>query len=156
VFKLLESALAGESDFRAWLPDADDATALRERLVLLSRHMARLLASPSFAVDVRNLQRGLATAPAGFDLPQQRRPEYYATAMRGRVLRRPEDFVALVGQQEIPVGNAYPAVAWLFGRRAFSFEELCAQHPFVDAAELRAVLERLAKAGAVVPTEIAS
>ena len=156
VFKLLETALAGESDFRAYLPDADDAVALRERLALLSRHVARLMASPSFAIDVRNMQRGLATAASGFELPQRRRPEYYATAMRGRVLRRPEQFVAVVGQQEIPVGNAYPAVAWLLGRRAFSFEELCAQHPFLDAAELRAVLERLVKAGAVVPTEIAS
>jgi hypothetical protein len=72
------------------------------------------------------------------------------------VLRRAEDFVVVVGQQEIPVGNAYTAVAWLLGRRAFSFEELCAQHPFLDAAELRAVLERLVRAGAVVPTEIAS
>jgi hypothetical protein len=156
LFKLLETALAGESDFRAYLPAADDAAALRERLALLSRHVARLLASPSFAIDVRNMQRGLATAAAGFELPQQRRPQYYATAIRGRVLRRAEDFVAVVGQQEIPVGNAYPAVAWLLGRRAFSFEELRAQHPFADAEELRAVLERLVRAGAVVPTEIAS
>lgn len=156
IFKLLETALAGESEFRASLPDADDSAALGERLALLSRHVARLLSSPSFAVDVRNMQRGLATAPAGFELPRQQRPQYYATALRGRVLRRPENFVVVLGQQEIPVGNTYPAVAWLLGRRAFSFEELSAQHPYLDVEELHAVLERLVRAGAVVPTEIGS
>ena len=156
VFKLLETALAGESDFRAYLPDAGDATALRERLALLARHLLRLLGSPSFAIDVRNLQRGLATAPAAFDLPSQSRPQFFATAQRGRVMRRPENFVALVGQAEIPLGATYPAVAWLFTRRTFSFQDLLAQHPCVDAEELRVVLDRLIQAGAVVATDIAT
>lgn len=154
VFKLLETALSSESDFRAYLPDANDAAALRERLALLARHMARLLGSPSFALDVKNLQRGFAGSPAAFELPAQKRPQFYATAKWGRVIRRPDDFVAVVGDAEIPVGATYPAVAWLFARRSFSFEELLAQHPFVDADELRVVLDRLVHAGAVVATDI--
>jgi hypothetical protein len=116
--------------------------------------MARLLSTPSFAADVQNHQRGLATSSAAFELPQRQRPQYFATAKRGRVGRRSETFVAIVDGAEIPIGAAYPAVAWLLTQRAFSFDDVIARHSFVDPVELRSVLGRLLEAGAIVETEI--
>jgi len=154
LFKLLESALASESDFRAFLPDADDPAALKEHLARLSRHLERLLNSPSFAVDIRNHQRAFATSPAGFELPVQKRPQFYATAMQGQVIRRHEGFAAVFGKTELPLGGANSAVAWLLTQRFFSFDDLVARHPYVDEGELRSVVQQLVKIGAIVETEI--
>jgi ribosomal protein L16 Arg81 hydroxylase len=154
LFKLLESALESESEFRAYLPDAEDAVALKQHLARLSRHLERLLNSPSFAVDIRNHQRSFATSPAGFELPVQRRPQFYATTMRGDIVRREEGFVAVFGQAALPLGNAHSAVAWLLTQRFFSFENLAANYPFIDEAELRGVVQQLVRIGAIVETEI--
>ena len=154
LFKLLESALASESEFRAFLPDANDPAALKEHLARLSRHLERLLNSSSFAVDIRNHQRAFATSPAGFELPAQKRPQFYATTMQGQVVRRHEGFAAVFGKAELPLGDANSAVAWLLTQRFFSFDDLVARHPFVDEGELRGVVQQLVRIGAIVETEI--
>ena len=81
LFKLLESALARESEFRAYLPDARDEAALRERLSGLADRVRAVMTSPAFAVDVLNHQRDLG-APAG-------RIRVAGAAPARLVLRRP-------------------------------------------------------------------
>jgi hypothetical protein len=154
LFNLLESALATESEFRAFLPDANDTVALKEHLARLSRHLEKLVNSPSFAVDVRNHQRAFATSPAGFELPVQRRPQFYVTTMQGRVVRRHEGYVAVFGEAQLPLGGTNSAVAWLLTQRFFSFDDLVARHHFVDEDELRGVVGKLLKIGAIAETEM--
>lgn len=154
LFKLLESAAALESDFRADLPDARDPKALAEHLAKLSRHLERLITAPSFALEVRNHQRSSATSPADFALPTRQRAQYYSTAKRGEVVRHRDGFGVQIERQQIDVGAAYPAVGWLLQQRLFSFEDLLARFPFVDETELRAVLRQLEAAGAIVETEM--
>jgi ribosomal protein L16 Arg81 hydroxylase len=154
LFKLLESAVTSESEFRAFLPDARDAAALRERLARLSTRLERLMNSPAFATEIRNHQRSLATYPADFELPIQTRPKFYSTAKPGQVIRRDDGFAAIFDKMEIALGDTYPAVAWLTRQRVFSFDDVVARHPFVDERELRAVLERLLAIGAIVETEM--
>jgi ribosomal protein L16 Arg81 hydroxylase len=154
IFKLLESALESESEFRAYLPDASNAEALKEHLSRLTRHMERVVSAPSFAVDVRNHQRAFATIPTGFELPSRTLPQFYSTVMGGQVVRRQEGFVAVFGKSGLPLGSAYPAVEWLLTQRMFSFDDLAARHPFVDEGELRDVVQRLLAIGAIVETEM--
>ncbi len=152
LFNLLESALESESDFRAYLPDANDKVALKEQLARLSQHVDKLLNSPSFAIDIRNHQRAFASSPAGFELPVQKRPQFFSAAMQGQVVRRHEGFVAVFGKLEVPLGSAHSAVEWLLTQRMFSFDDLAARHPFVDEDELRDILQQLLKIGAIVET----
>ena len=65
LFKLLESALAQESAFRHYLPDARNQAALRERLATLAERVRMVMTSPAFATDLLNHQRGLAGASGG-------------------------------------------------------------------------------------------
>lgn len=155
LFKLLESALAAESDFRADLPDAADAAALKTHLERLARHVDRCLQSPAFALDVANHQRALAGSQAvPFGLPRRERPRFFTTVRPGRVVRSGEGFVARFDGAELPLGAAYPAVQWLLGQRLFSFEDLAARHAFIDADDLQRVLAQLAQLGVVDETEM--
>lgn len=155
LFDLLEAAAAAESDFRAYLPDAADAPALKEHLTRLAKHLDKLITSPSFAVDVLNHQRSYRKSPAGFDLPNLKRAQFFSTAKRGRVIRKPEGFVAAVeGGPEVPVGATGAAVGWALQQRLFSVDDLLARYAFVDESELRAVLQQLVRAGAIVETEM--
>jgi lysine-specific demethylase/histidyl-hydroxylase NO66 len=154
LFKLLESTAGLESDFRADLPDARDPKALADHLVKLASHLERLITAPSFALEVRNLQRSSATSPADFALPGRQRAQYYSTANRGEVVRHRDGFGVQIEHHQIDVGATFPAVGWLLQQRLFSFEDLLARFPFVDEAELRAVLKRLEAVGAVVETEM--
>jgi hypothetical protein len=154
LFKLLENAAAAESEFRAYLPNASDTAALKEHLTRLGRHIDRLLNAPSFAVDVLNHQRGFRTAPAEFALPALKRPQFYSTAKRGQVVRRPDGFVAVIAGAEIALGATGPAVTWLLQQRMFSVDDLIARHPYVEESEVKGVLQQLLKLGAIVETEM--
>ena len=154
LFKLLETAAMSESDFRADLPDASDSTALREHLMRLSQRLGQLMTSGSFALEVRNHQRSFATSPAAFELPARQRAQYFSTAKRGEVVRRPDGFSVQIDRTQIDVGACYPAVAWLLQQRLFSFDDLLARFPFVDEGELRAVLRQLVGIGAIEETEM--
>lgn len=154
IFKLLETAAAGESDFRAYLPNASDTAALMKHLAHLSRHIDRLLNAPSFAIDVLNHQRGLRTAPAGFELPALKRTQFYSTVKRGQVMRRNDGFVAAFAGAEVPLGATGPAIAWLLQQRMFSIDDLLARHRSIDESELKDVLQKLINIGAIVATDM--
>jgi hypothetical protein len=154
LFKLLEKAALADSAFRAYLPGEDDPAALQAHLQQLAQRLNGMLTAPAFAIDVRNHQRSLATAPPGFALPARQRPRYYSTAQRAQVTRDREGFRVHLGSAQIDVGATYPAVAWLLQQRLFSFDDLMARFPFVEETELGRVLDRLAAAGAIVETEM--
>lgn len=154
LFKLLEAAASAESDFRADLPDSRDAQALSEHLARLAQHLDRMMSSPSFAIEVRNHQRSFATSAAGFDLPARQRAQYFSTAKRGEIHRRPDGFSVQIDGRHIEIGATYPAVGWLLQQRLFSVDDLLARFPFVDDGELRSVLQQLQAAGAIAEADM--
>ncbi len=154
LFKLLEKAAAGDSAFRADVPDARDGAALAAHLRDLAQRLERMMTAPAFATDVLNHQRAYARAPAEFELPAQRRPQFFSTVKRGEIVRRPEGSFARVDGRELALGATAPAIGWLLTQRMFSVEDLSARYPFVVEAELRAVLQHLAALGVIVETEM--
>ena len=154
LFKLLEEAAALDSEFRAYLPDASDTAAFGSHLARLAQHLERVMTSPSFAIEVRNHQRSFATASAGFELPQRKRAQYFATVMTGQVERRHEGFSVQIDRTRIDVGANYPAVSWLLQQKFFSLDDLIARFPFVNVGELHEVLRQLIRIGAIVETEM--
>jgi bifunctional lysine-specific demethylase and histidyl-hydroxylase NO66 len=154
LFKLLESAAAADSDFRAYLADAADGKALAGQLAELAQKLQQIMTAGSFAIDVANHQRSFATQGADFELPHRKRSTYYSTAKQGQVIRHRDGFAVRFEGLQLDVGAAHPAVAWLFQQRLFSFDDLMARFPFVGEAVLQSVLQKLSAMGAVVETEM--
>ena len=154
LFKLLETALARESDFRAYLPEARTEPQLRERLAKLAERLRAVMTSPAFAIDVRNHQRELARPPASYELPAQRPPAWYSVARRAQVLRRDAGFAVAFDGGEIPLGATYPTIEWILKQRMFSVDDALARQPGTDRAALAADLERLERAGILVATDM--
>jgi hypothetical protein len=152
LFKLLESALAKESEFRAYLPDARNAPALAERLAKLADRVRAVMTSPAFATDVLNHQQDLARPPVAYELPTQRPPAWYSVARRAQVLRRDSGYAVAFDGGEIPVGATYPTVEWLLKQRMFSVDDALARQPGTVRETLLADLARLEKAGVIVAT----
>jgi hypothetical protein len=154
LFKLLETALAREPEFRAYLPDARDAPALGARLATHSDRERAVMTSPAFALEVLNHQRELARPPASFELPARRPPAWFSVARRAQLLRRDSGFAVAHEGGEIPVGATYPTVDWLLKQRLFSVDDALARQPGIDREALAADLERLERAGIIVATEM--
>ncbi len=154
LFKLLESAVTRESEFRAYLPDARAGAELRERLAKLAERIKAVVTSPAFAIDVMNHQRGLAGASADYELPAQKAPSWYSVARKAQVVRRDQGFAVVFDGGEIALGATYPTVEWILQQRLFSLDDAAARQSSVDRSELRGVLEQLAKAGVIVETEM--
>jgi ribosomal protein L16 Arg81 hydroxylase len=154
LLKLLESVLTKESAFRAYLPDARSEAELRSHLAKLADRLRAVMTSPAFAIDVLNLQRDLARPPADYELPAQRPPAWYSVAKRAQVLRRDQGFAVACEGGEIPVGASYPTIEWILKQRMFSVDDALTRQPGVDRKTLLADLERLARAGIIVETEM--
>lgn len=154
LFKLLEQAVAQESAFRQYLPDARNEAALNERLVALAERVKTVITSPAFATDVKNHQRGLALAAVDFGLPAQTTPMWFSAGRAARAVRRDSGYVVLFEGGELPLGGTYPTVEWLLQQRLFSLDDALARHPSVDPVELRGVLDNLLDAGVIVETEM--
>src|SRR5688572_5830456 len=154
VFKLLENALAKESGFRAYLPDARAEAELGERLATLADRIRAVMTSKAFAIDVLNHQLDLGRPPATFDLPAQRPPAWYSVALRAEVLRRDSGFAVAFEGGEIPVGATWPTIEWILKQRLFSVDDALARQPGADRNALAADLDRLEKAGVIVRTEM--
>jgi ribosomal protein L16 Arg81 hydroxylase len=154
LFKLLEGALARESEFRAYLPDARDERALGERLAKLADRVRSVMTSPAFAIDVLNHQRELSRPPAAYDLPAQRPPAWYSVARRAQIVRRDAGFAVVFDGGEIPVGATYPTLEWMLKQRMFSVGDASARQPGGDRTALLADIERLERAGILVVTEM--
>jgi hypothetical protein len=154
LFKLLESVLARESDFRAYLPDARDAEGLRDRLAKLGDRVRAVMTSPAFAIDVLNHQRDLGGPPAGYGLPARQPPAWYSVARRAQVVRRDAGFAVTWDGGEIPVGATYPTLEWALKQRLFSAADALARQPGADRATLLADIERLERACILVVTEM--
>jgi len=156
LFKLLDNAVTQESAFRQYLPDARNHAELRERLATLADRIKAVMASPVFAIDVLNHQRGLANVAASYDLPVQQPPAWYSIARRAEVVRRDSGYAAVFDQGEITLGATHPTIDWILRQRLFSLGDALARHSSVDPAELRGVLDQLIAAGVIVETEMRS
>jgi lysine-specific demethylase/histidyl-hydroxylase NO66 len=154
LFKLLENAASQEGAFRAYLPDARDEAALRERLATLGDRVRTIMTSPAFAIDVLNHQRSLAITEVGYRLPAQKPPSWYSIARPAQVVRRDSGYAAVFEQGEIALGAAYPTIDWILKQRMFSLGDALGRQSGVDPAELRAVLAKLIAAGVLVETEM--
>jgi len=154
LFKLLESAVTQESEFRAYLPDARREQDLRMRLARLADRIKAVMTSPAFATDVLNHQRGLARAAADYGLPSQAKTTWYSVARRAQVVRRDRGFAVVFDGGEITLGADNPTVEWMLKQRLFSLEDAIARQPGLDRQELRRDLEQLARAGVIVETEM--
>ncbi len=154
LFKLLETALTRESEFRAYLPDARSGEELRERLARLAERVRAAMTSPAFAIDVLNHQRDLARPPADYGLPAQAKTTWYSVARRAQVLRRDRGFAVVFEGGEIALGATYPTVEWMLKQRVFSLEDAIARQSGVDRPELCADLEKLLDAGVLAVTEM--
>ena len=152
VFKLLESVLASDSAFRAYLPDARDGAALGDRLSALAEKISAQLVSPVFAIDVHNHQRGLRSPSVDYDLPVQKKSVWFAVAKSAPVVRRQQGYVLSVEREEIELGHLAPTIEWALKQRSFSLEDAAARQSGVDMAALRSILERLIGAGVIVET----
>jgi ribosomal protein L16 Arg81 hydroxylase len=156
LFNLLESAASQESAFRAYLPDARNEAALRERLAKLADRVTAMITSPAFAIDVLNHQRSLASPQATYELPAQQPPAWYSSASPAQVVRRDAGFAAVFERGEIALGATYPTVEWLLKQRMFSLGDALSRQPGVDPSELRRVLQQLLAAGVIVETQMRS
>ena len=147
LFKLLENAASQESAFRAYLPDARNEAALRERLAKLAERVRAMITSPAFAIDVLNHQRGLASAAGGLRIARAAAAllVFDRASRAGRAARR--GFAAVFERGEIALGAAYPTVEWLLKQRMFSLGDALSRQPGVDPSELRGVLQQLVAAG---------
>jgi len=154
VFKLLESVLAKEGGFRAYLPDVRTEAELGERLAKLADRIRAVMTSKAFAIDVLNHQRDLARPPASFELPAQRPPAWYSVALRAQLLRRDAGFAVAFEGGEIPVGATNPTIEWILKQRLFSVDDALARQPGADPDALAADLDRLENAGVIVRTEM--
>lgn len=154
LFKLLETALMRESEFRVYLPDARQAPELRERLGKLADRIKAVMTSPAFAIDVLNHQRDLARPPADYGLPAQAQTLWYSVARRAQVVRRDQGFAVVFDGGEFAIGAAYPTVEWMLKQRVFSVADAATRQPNVDRNALQEDLERLVSAGVIVETEM--
>jgi lysine-specific demethylase/histidyl-hydroxylase NO66 len=156
LFKLLESALTGESAFRQYLPDARNQAGLRERLASLAERVKTVMTSPAFATDLMIHQRGLSSVSAEYELPAQPPATWYQIARRAQVMRRDSGYVAVTDQGEIALGATHPTVEWIVKQRFFSLGDALARNVSVDPVELRGVLAKLVAAGVIVETALRS
>ena len=156
LFKLLESALTGESAFRQYLPDARNQAGLRERLASLAERVKTVMTSPAFATDLMIHQRGLSSVSAEYELPAQPPATWYQIARRAQVMRRDSGHVAVTDQGEIALGATHPTVEWIVKQRFFSLGDALARNVSVDPVELRGVLAKLVAAGVIVETALRS
>ena len=154
LFKILESALTRESEFRAYLPDARNEAELRERLAKLADRLMSVVTSPAFAIDVKNAQRDLARPTANYELPAQTPPAWYSVARKAQVVRRDKGFAIVFDGGEIGLGATHPTVEWILQQRLFSLEDAIARQTGVDRSELSRDLQQLIKAGIIVETEM--
>jgi ribosomal protein L16 Arg81 hydroxylase len=154
LFDLLETAVTQESAFRAYLPDARDGAALRDRLAGLAERVKTVMTSPSFAIDLLNHQRGLARRPADYGLPAQAKASWYSVGRRAHVARRDHGFAVVFDGGEIPVGASYPTIEWMLRQRLFSLDDAAARQAGVDRAELQRDIAQLERAGILMLTEM--
>ena len=154
LFKLLETAVTQESAFRAYLPDARDEAALRDRLAGLADRVKAVMTSPAFAIDVLNHQRDLARSPADYRLPELARATWFSVTRRAHVARRDGGFAVVFDGGELAVGATFPTIEWMLRQRLFSLEDAAVRQASVDRRELERDIERLQQAGILALTEM--
>lgn len=155
LFRMLETLLVRDRAFREYLPDARDPSLLQPRLEVLANHLAAVMTSRSFVDDVRNLQRGLATAqPADYALPEQRPAKWYGVETVARVSAGPSGYVVSHQGAEIAVGDLYPLADWMLQQRRFTLEDAQARLHGVAPEAIADLVEKMLQAGILAEIEM--
>jgi ribosomal protein L16 Arg81 hydroxylase len=151
LFRLLEKEAMGESDFRAYLPEAgsDGGAALRERVAALSGRIGEILRSEAFLTQVRHAQAELKPRADSYETPRTMPLTVYEAADTGRVVREPDGWVLLTDRGRTPAGEGHEALAWVVGRPAFAVEELRARFPQLSEAVIADTVFKAAQAGVI-------
>lgn len=152
LFKLLEAAAVHDREFREYLPDARDGSALRVRLEALAERVKAMIEAPAFALDVLNHQQGQSTLAPDYELPLQEESRWFTVTGRGHIARRDAGYFLVVGARELDVGVFYPTVEWMLQQRRFSHGDAAARQPGAASAEFQALLSRLVQAGLLAET----
>ena len=155
LFRLLEQAALREPAFRDYLPDGREGggEALRLRLAGLADRLAGILRSPAFLAEVVTGQAKLvqnARAPA---VPVRPALQAFARTDRAAEIVRTDAQAVLrvAGAGDVPLGALVEEAEWVIGEPAVVDQQCFARFPHRPEAEVRDLLERLVRAGLIVP-----
>jgi ribosomal protein L16 Arg81 hydroxylase len=156
LFRMLEEEAVFDSAFREYLPDArrSDEPDLAERLTSLGERMMQILSSRAFAAKLANRQRQLVERNVAFNLPERRRIDFYARTQQPVELRREGGTAVLTSAgRSLPLDSAAPAAEWIVDHAGFSLQQLAATFPYLDEAELKALVQILERMEIIVAYE---
>jgi ribosomal protein L16 Arg81 hydroxylase len=156
LFRMLEEEAILDPAFREYLPDArsSDERDLSEHLTSLGERLTKILASRAFAAKLGNRQRQLVERNVAFNLPERRRLDFYARTQQPVELRREGDSPVLVSAgRSLPLGSAALAADWILDHAGFSLQQLAANFPYLDEAELKGLVQTLERMGVIVAYE---
>jgi hypothetical protein len=148
LFRLLEEIALRDSAFRQYLPDArkDGGAMMKDALGMLSARIEAILKSPAFLEEVTTAQRKLVSRRPRTNLPDRPPIEAWARTDRpASVERRAAGAVLVAESKEHPLGPLSEEAEWMLARPAFVTVELLARYPYRDEAELRGLIELLAR-----------
>lgn len=133
LFKLLEQAAMQHSDFRAYLPpaDQDDGKALQTHLNRLSQYLTQLIASPQFRDEVAMAQEQIIPRHHTYNLPHH--------APRTTYRRQP----LMAPNYSGPVAHV---MHHALSQSSFVLEDLIAQFTFVPEAQIRSAVDQAEQA----------
>lgn len=155
LLRMLETLLVRDGEFREYLPDARNPALLKPHLETLANQLAAVMRSQSFVEDVRNLQRGLATAQfVDYALPEQRPAKWYGVEAAARVSAGNSGYVVTYAGGEIRVGDLYPLADWMLQQRRFTAEDAQAKLHGVAPDAVTGLIEKLLQAGILAEVEM--
>lgn len=150
--RMLEEEAILDSAFREYLPDArrGDERELTERLTSLGERMMQIVTSPGFAARLANRQRQLVERNVAFNLPERRRLDFYARSQQPVELRRePGALLLRSAGRSLSLESAARAAEWILDQAGFSLQQLAATFPYLDEAELNALVQALEGMGLI-------
>jgi hypothetical protein len=146
LFAMLEEEAILDPAFREYLPDARrrDGADLADRMKSLGERLTRILTSPGFAGRLRDRQSQLVERNVAFKLPERRRLDFYARSEQPVELRREGGMTLLTSAgRSLSLDSAGRAAEWILKQAGFSLQQLAATFPWLDEAELKALVQTL-------------
>lgn len=156
LFRMLEEEAILDPAFREYLPDArgGNERELAERLTSLGERMMKILASAGFAAELGNRQRQLVEKEVAFTLPERRRLDFYARTQQPAERRREGSMLLLTSAgRSLSLESVARAAEWILDQAGFSLQQLAANFPHLDEAELKALVETLERMGIIFAYE---
>lgn len=155
LFRMLEEEAILDPAFREYLPDArrSDERDL-EQLTSLGERLMQILRSRAFAAKLGIRQRQLVERNVSFNLPERRRLDFFARTQQPVELRREGCTTTLTSVgKSLSLKSAERAVEWILDQSGFSVQQLAATFPYLDEAEIKALVQTLERMGIIVAYE---